>query len=498
MPRKVASPPEKLPPLPRLFKTRAAALKALKLYQTAMPELATKLVATADHYVCMNDACWTDFLTNKIYHSIADRQEVLCFKRDRDYDWNDYKFSDYYSITCASQMNAEPVHKSTLTSKHIGKFQFNLNFRDQSRFKDGYYINSGKKGLSAPELIPHFGSADPAPLRYMECISDMFVGRSGVHYYNRHQARTANDDPPHEIQQDIRAYHDSTRSWNDMEFGVEHNQWLHAKDRLKNHQRKYGIELEIECNDESDRPNVCRIASRLGLLAEDDGSLDDYRGVEIIGPPLTYQEVHDPKGIWLMFLEQVKGMACGWSAGLDTECSYGMHVSLNRMAMTPATAGKIYNAFHSMEDLCVAVAGRRGGDFHEYISDDDFTKHQLQKSTPTVKRVICGYRNAETPKYESASVRTPSRLEVRIFRSCLNADRFLRNVQFCSAMWDWAVASSIQTSGSEECFLRWFGSVQYYYPELACFLANRHLKKPMFKVYSSKVKKLMTQRLVEA
>lgn len=497
MPRKVAA-RSVLPVLPHLCKSRAAARQLLRKLLVAHPTSSEKLVITHDLWVCDAALAWTDFLPGKMRYSKDGIELVIGYIGNQfDIDTPGFMVGSYDNKYCVygnSDVGVFCVHKSSLNSPKLRKFQFST--EDGGELKDGYYL-TGIKGLLEFDQINHYGSETPCPSQYMAAfVSEMYQGVSGLFYYSEDEAVGCGDAPPVDQQQGMIGYHEGRRSWHAMEHGIEHKEWMYAKDRLKNHKRMFGIELEIECHDEYYRPRVAQLASKHGFLGEDDGSLDDNLGIEIVAPPMTYADIHNPNGNWLTFLKSVKEYAKGWDAGQDTDCQYGMHISLNRMAMTPATAGKIYSAFHSMKRLCCLVAGRNCPDFAAFLSDEYF--YRVPKKKQHLKRIVYGCNNHETQKYESASVRTPSRLEVRIFRSCLNPERFLRNVQFCSAMWDWAVASSMQCCGSEENFLRWFGSIQHHYPELASFIAIKHQKNPPFEVRSTKIKKMMEAKVVEA
>ncbi len=78
-----------------------------------------------------------------------------------------------------------------------------------------------------------------------------------------------------------------------------------------------------------------------------------------------------------------------------------------------------------------------------------------------------------------------------MFRSCLNSDRFKRNVQLCDSIWSYSDQCSLRDAGNTEAYKSWLSDNQHHYPELASFIAN--LEPRTFKVTSSKVKKFASE-----
>jgi hypothetical protein len=354
-------------------------------------------------------------------------------------------------------------------------------------------------------LIPHdcLGETQECPEGLMRAVSSMYYSsQTNCYYYNYNDVPA----PPVPV---IRNYHDhrNERAWQDLS-DIDHATWVHMRDRKARHKRMFGVELEIKSDTSTDRDSICEHAMKLGLLAEQDGSLDAMRGVEIVGPPLEYHEYPKADGIWMQFLDFARQHAVGWGAGEG----YGMHVSLNRAAMTTAVGAKVFAAFNAMQSLCVNIAGRHHGTWAPFVLEKrvnpNYAKElirwsglpsRVRQNTPppqqylsetsTVATVAYGYRGYRCAKMRAASIRNQSRIEVRIFRSCLNADRFLRNIQFCDAIWSWCEVCSIQDIGRTEAFLMWLGANQYHYPDLAAYLAQ--MKPQPYKVTSGKVKKCL-------
>lgn len=244
---------------------------------------------------------------------------------------------------------------------------------------------------------------------------------------------------PEEEENDIPDYHDVSRNW-------------------KNPGNKlvFGVELELKAK--NDRADVCEIANSHDLIGEQDGSLCSTYGIEIVGPPLTLAETKDENGQWLSFLEDVKGKAIGWDAGTG----YGLHVSINRRALTNYHTGKLLCFIHHNKSLCEHVAGR---------DETDYTKYVKKKVSSVVGRNWQNklYKVDEGEKYEALALRGPDRLECRIFRSTLKKESFLKAVEFVAASVEFTRDAGMNEL-TEESFRAWLKKNNKEYKNLALFL----------------------------
>lgn len=197
----------------------------------------------------------------------------------------------------------------------------------------------------------------------------------------------------------IAGYHDSPRPWRNLD----------TRELL------YGVELEILACDSSTRYDIYEKAVSLRMLGEEDGSLHESRGIEIIGPPMSYSDTAAEDRCWMKFLNWVKGKAVGWDAGTG----YGMHVNINRRALTPLEQAKLVVFIHGNRSLCEKLAGR------EQSTYAMFQPRSVRIGTA---------RQDTTDKYYAVSLRGRERMEVRFFRSSIVPSTFLRNVQFVDSI----------------------------------------------------------------
>jgi hypothetical protein len=248
--------------------------------------------------------------------------------------------------------------------------------------------------------------------------------------------------------------------------------------------RLYGVELEILCSTRGDaRQQVRKAATELGLAFEIDGSLDRDYGMEIVGPPMSYEEATNPDGVWCKFLGEIQGKATGWDAGTG----YGMHVNLNAHAFTVTQLSKFVNFICSNSQLVQAVAGRTATQHCQPALAKDLgglksaiISHSRSASVRTLANhfhVGEGGRlripAATMNKYLACSIRGEDRVEVRCYRSTIRWDRFKRNIQFADSVHNYVCQASNQVYLEPIHYVRWMSTQQQQYPELCSFLYTR-------------------------
>lgn len=194
----------------------------------------------------------------------------------------------------------------------------------------------------------------------------------------------------------VAGYHSSHRPWDHKDF----------KKSLV-----FGVELEIKAK--NCREDIAELATDSGFLAEEDGSLDDVYGIEIIGSPLPFESYAAEDSAWIKFLKAAAGQAKGWDAGTG----YGLHVSINRRAISDFHTGKMLVFVNENKTLCEKVAGR---------SSDQWAAYKPKKLTSG--------KSATSEKYEALAIRSRTRLEFRIFRSTMRIEGFLRAVEFTASI----------------------------------------------------------------
>lgn len=249
------------------------------------------------------------------------------------------------------------------------------------------------------------------------CEQDLYYNEDGEASFELWE-EDEDEETEEEVTGRVSSYHGSPKPW-------EHR--VYTGD-------VFGCELELDAK--NSKNEVAGIAQSCGLSAENDGSLGSM-GVEIIGAPWPLHEIRSSSGAWMRFLDKVRGKAQGWQSGTG----YGLHVSINRSAMTHLHQGKMLHFFHRNKSLCENVAGRSEVHWAKYKS--------ARKITDAAKG-----SGGDMEKYEALSIRSETRIECRIFRSTLSHAGFLRAVEFVAAAVDFTRQTSIKHL-SETCFRQW-------------------------------------------
>lgn len=227
----------------------------------------------------------------------------------------------------------------------------------------------------------------------------------------------------------------------------------HSMRRLSSRHQGIGVELEIDVR--QDIYGLCSKARKFGIFAEADGSLE-YEGVELIGPIASFEDYVKWKH-WGPIFDCFKEHKCvGYDAGED----YGIHVSLSLSLFSDLDLSKFVLFFNTCSKLCKCVAQRDeiyNGDYGAQIS------HKRFKQTLT-------------DKYEAVKIDTV-RAEVRIFRSTVRKDRFLKNIEFCEAVRHaikkMSAATVLRQEEATEAFITYLIKERKTYPNLYQFLIDK-------------------------
>lgn len=196
-----------------------------------------------------------------------------------------------------------------------------------------------------------------------------------------------------------------------------------------------GVELEIFLDDRKELND----SLPSGIFGETDGSLDEECGIELVGAPFLYDEYKNHETPWKNVIETA--LTLGAKSGEPNyRANYGMHVSISRKLFTDFTAAKFIVFMNMQADLCKLIADRDGIYEGSYFKRTN-TKECVVYSDPwgdvlPKKQGLHTKREIKTEKYEAVMADT-NRLEVRIFKSTLNYNKFLKNVEFVQAVKDW-------------------------------------------------------------
>lgn len=219
----------------------------------------------------------------------------------------------------------------------------------------------------------------------------------------------------------------------------------------------YGVELEMEPRD-GEETTQQKIARALNGPSTDDyiltrdGSLN--YGVELVSAPRTLLE-HQRSGIWTGVHKAVSAIAM--SGRGTTRC--GMHVHINRRALSPLTLGKLLVFFNDddMNSYIQMIAQRNSNGYSR--KKDKTLNHALYQNDDRYERLNMSSRN-----------RT---VECRIFRGNLKPQRILKNIEFVDAAVNYCKRCSMRDAKDWMQFAEWLRPQTSIYPNLIAFLKEK-------------------------
>ena len=228
------------------------------------------------------------------------------------------------------------------------------------------------------------------------------------------------------------------------------------------HELCFGVELEMEHKRDS-ATGQHDLATALGgcngglpdvagryVLARD-GSLNQT-GVEIITNPYTL-DYHRTTFGWDKILGAVASI--GKSGKGTDRC--GMHVHMNRAAISALTLGKMLVFVNHPDNtgLIERIAQRRS----------DYARR-------VVKRITEG-KATSGQKYESLHI-TEKTIECRLFRGNLRPERVLKNLEFCHSLVTYCSVAGIKECQGFAGYIAWLAANRGSYKHLVKFLAPHY------------------------
>lgn len=248
-------------------------------------------------------------------------------------------------------------------------------------------------------------------------------------------------------------YHSADRShWDNLIYKIKQNNDI-----------PIGIELEVYYKDipeDEDTDNwdvdINNMTIPESFLLEEDGSLNDDWGLEVISPPISLQDALSDKG---QLARVVKVLLDNGFIGWDAGAGYGMHINIDRASFNNNEhIAKFILAINNAQDFSELIAGRKERSYARY----------WQKTTENIEETF-----DDCDKYSAVNLKD-DRLEVRIFRSTLKWESVKKNIEYVKAIYDFTLPE-----GSLEVCMRPSKLITFIfkhadrYPNLVSFLKKK-------------------------
>ncbi len=213
----------------------------------------------------------------------------------------------------------------------------------------------------------------------------------------------------------------------------------------------FGVELEVEPRSHSgQREILAALPARSDYFCKEDGSLN--AGVELVTVPMTLAQ-HRSQFDWAGVLRPLLPLAM--SGSRTQRC--GMHIHVNRSALSPLTLAKMYLFINAPENLrfMESMAQR---------SNNRWAVMAKKKWADCSER--SGYNSAG--RYQALNL-TRNTAELRLFRGTIRADRVMKNIELAHALVTWCRENSAADVQDWQKFVRYV-TLSSNWPALAAYI----------------------------
>lgn len=225
----------------------------------------------------------------------------------------------------------------------------------------------------------------------------------------------------------------------------------------------YGWEIEAGFNGSTDKMRDVARSMGTFVYCKFDSSIDDP-GCEIVSHPMSLAWAH--KNIdrirTEVFQADRRKRFCAVGEG-----SCGMHVHMTKKFFSTLTLLKFLRFFYENKEFVLQVSQR--GSFYRmgrYASLDS-------ESADCTLKEKARYKSGGG-RYTAINVTNSATVEVRVFQSTLNTRGFLKNLEFCDAVYHYAKIAGLKAVNIES-FCEYVLKHTNTYRNLICFLYDRGL-----------------------
>lgn len=232
----------------------------------------------------------------------------------------------------------------------------------------------------------------------------------------------------------------------------------------------YGIELEIETpmkremlhkyiktivNDDGEFI-YCKMDASIG---DDSSGRRGGAGFEIVTHPFSYEWINSPKGVdKIQSIMSLKDFRCR-SYNTNT-C--GMHVHMSKDAFDEHTLRRFLTFIFENKDFNIKISERidmeKVNRYCSFIPETDIETLSIDR-----------YNSDGEGRHKAVNLNNDATVEVRIFRGTLGYNGFMKNIEYCQALYDFC---STKIDLTVEDFRRYVSENNKRYPHLNLFIGG--------------------------
>lgn len=209
-----------------------------------------------------------------------------------------------------------------------------------------------------------------------------------------------------------------------------------------------GVELEVYVND----PEGAYTNRASEIIGERDGSLDSEKGIEFIGPPMSYADYSKYRNPWQVTLEAINNADVQEDSYEDRKDGYGMHISVGRRALSHEVQARFVLFINNCQNFSEFIAQRSQNRWAAYDKKD--VNH--------VREAFMLSSGSWGSKYAATHIDS-ERIEVRIFKSVTEPELFQKNIDYVfSALMFATEHTDVLDVVSVQKYLTWLNGQQGY------------------------------------
>jgi hypothetical protein len=200
-----------------------------------------------------------------------------------------------------------------------------------------------------------------------------------------------------------------------------------SNQKMKSDTLYFGLELEVERDNSS---------IQVGKMAEDilneqvyymknDGSLNN--GFEIVTHPMTFEFIQEHKAdVFKPMLDKL--ISAGYRSYDSKTC--GIHIHLTKKCFTTWQLYRFIKFFLDNRDFVTAISQRNIEQLERWATIEEESNDSIVYKAKK--------KGGNSRRYSAVNLQNDRTIEIRIFRGTLNYLSFLKNIEFCYALFNFS------------------------------------------------------------